>query len=119
MRGLLLLLLVVGMTAGCGCGRIDITGETDASDEEVTDTSLPDLEPEEPSPECGNSITEEGEACDGGDLGGMTCESLGYDGGTLGCADDCTYDESGCGYEPDCVRYVDIDTTAFSPDGLS
>jgi predicted outer membrane repeat protein len=117
MKGLLL--LAVGLTAGCGCGRIDITGETDASDEEVTDTSIPDLEPEEPSPECGNGIIEEDEACDGGALGGMTCEDLGHDGGTLSCAPDCRYDESLCGDLPECIRYVDINTTALSPDGLS
>ena len=122
MRGLLLL-IAMGMAAGCGCGRTDITGETDALEEEAfdprPDTSVPDLEPEEPSPECGNGIIEEDEVCDGGALGGMTCVGLGYDGGTLVCVDDCTYDESGCENTPECVRFVDVNTTAFSPDGLS
>ncbi len=45
---------------------------------------------------CGNNIVEEGEACDGTDLNNMTCQSLGYTGGTLACTDNCEFDESGC-----------------------
>jgi hypothetical protein len=36
------------------------------------------------------------EACDGADLGGKTCANLGYQGGTLGCGTDCSFDVSGC-----------------------
>jgi hypothetical protein len=50
---------------------------------------------------CGNNIKETGEQCDdpdgdGIDLGGATCQSLGYSGGTLRCRSDCTFDTSGC-----------------------
>jgi hypothetical protein len=45
---------------------------------------------------CGNGITEPGEECDGTSLGGTTCTILGYSGGTLACAADCTFDETGC-----------------------
>jgi hypothetical protein len=45
---------------------------------------------------CGNNIKETGEQCDGSDLGGATCQSLGYSGGTLRCRSDCTFDTSGC-----------------------
>lgn len=46
---------------------------------------------------CGNDMTEGSETCDGTDLNGQTCESLGYDGGSLGCAVGCGgYDTSGC-----------------------
>ncbi|MEK6904681.1 MAG: hypothetical protein AABW87_03750, partial [Nanoarchaeota archaeon] len=46
---------------------------------------------------CGNNRKETGEACDGTDLGGSTCSSQGYDGGTLKCKSDCSaYDTSGC-----------------------
>jgi len=45
---------------------------------------------------CGNNIKETGEQCDGIDLGGATCQSLGYSGGTLSCRPDCTFDTSGC-----------------------
>ena len=37
-----------------------------------------------------------GEECDGADLGGATCVSLGFLDGTLACAPDCTFDTTGC-----------------------
>ncbi len=45
---------------------------------------------------CGDGILQEGEECDGGDLGGLTCEQEGYLSGTLSCKSDCTLDLSGC-----------------------
>ncbi len=48
-------------------------------------------------PDCGNGMLEGIEPCDGANLGGETCESQGYDSGTLGCAADClSLDESAC-----------------------
>lgn len=49
-------------------------------------------------PVCGNGILEAGEQCDGGDLGGASCGSLGYDSGTLYCTASCTYNESDCAF---------------------
>lgn len=46
---------------------------------------------------CGNGVRNGHEACDAADLGGKTCESLGYDGGTLACNASCNgFDESAC-----------------------
>ena len=47
---------------------------------------------------CGDEEVQgtEGEECDGGDLNGQNCQSLGYTGGTLACGAGCTYDVSGC-----------------------
>jgi len=47
---------------------------------------------------CGDGQVQEsgGETCDGGNLNGQTCQSLGYGGGTLACDGDCTYDLDGC-----------------------
>jgi lysyl endopeptidase len=45
---------------------------------------------------CGNGTIEAGEDCDGGDLGGQTCESLGYASGALACSSSCQFDTSGC-----------------------
>lgn len=47
-------------------------------------------------PRCGNGRLEEGEVCDGEDLGGATCESLSMGIGDLACIADCTLDTSGC-----------------------
>jgi hypothetical protein len=46
---------------------------------------------------CGNGVIDDGEQCDGGNLGGFSCSDLGYSGGTLACDPvTCTYDASGC-----------------------
>jgi serine protease AprX len=45
---------------------------------------------------CGNGVKEGSEACDGADLGGLTCTSQGFAGGTLACTASCTISTSGC-----------------------
>ncbi len=45
---------------------------------------------------CGNNTIESTENCDGTALGGQSCETLGYTGGTLQCSGACAYDTSGC-----------------------
>jgi cysteine-rich repeat protein len=46
---------------------------------------------------CGNNFREGTEACDGTDLAGLSCESFGYDAGTLACSFTCNaFDLSGC-----------------------
>ncbi len=47
-------------------------------------------------PVCGNNTKETGEECDGADLGGSTCQDLGFDDGTLACDGSCSFDTSGC-----------------------
>lgn len=47
-------------------------------------------------PVCGNGIVETGESCDGSNLNGQTCVSLGFAGGTLACSGTCSFDTSGC-----------------------
>lgn len=45
---------------------------------------------------CGNGVRESGESCDGSDLGGQTCQSRGFGGGTLACTASCAFNTSGC-----------------------
>ena len=45
---------------------------------------------------CGNGVIEGQEACDGANLNGSTCASLGYASGTLACTDRCLFDETSC-----------------------
>jgi PGF-pre-PGF domain-containing protein len=52
------------------------------------------------APACGNNIKEAGEECDGTDLGGQTCVSLGYKSGTLACSN-CKLSKAGCSSVPD------------------
>ncbi|MEZ4380037.1 MAG: hypothetical protein R3A79_01725 [Nannocystaceae bacterium] len=51
-------------------------------------------------PTCGDGQLDPGEQCDGDDLGDKDCTSImseaGFGGGDLACADDCTFDVSGC-----------------------
>jgi len=53
---------------------------------------------------CGDTVIQqnEGERCDGQNLGAASCLSLGLGEGTLACAPDCTYDSSGCEIHFDC-----------------
>ena len=45
---------------------------------------------------CGNEILDDGEDCDGSNLNGKTCVSLGYSGSGLACDAICELDVSGC-----------------------
>ena len=45
---------------------------------------------------CGNGYIDTGEQCDGSNLGGATCQSLGYNSGTLSCSSLCAYNTSNC-----------------------
>lgn len=47
-------------------------------------------------PTCGNGLVEELESCDTTELSGVTCESWGFEGGTLSCTVACTFDTSAC-----------------------
>lgn len=65
-----------------------------------------------PVPTCGNGTVETGEECDGMDLAGETCWSLGYDSGFLSCSSDCGYELDNCRGGPPppstrtCIREV-------------
>jgi hypothetical protein len=49
-------------------------------------------------PVCGNNIKETGEQCDGTDLAGASCTSLGFIGGMLFCKASCDFDTWACSY---------------------
>jgi hypothetical protein len=51
------------------------------------------------TPECGNDIIDEGDKCDGINLGGFDCSSFpGYNSGDLSCYESCNYDVAQCSY---------------------
>jgi hypothetical protein len=75
----------------CTDGRDDDgDGRTDCDDTDCWGT------PECPENQCGDNAVGGTEECDGSDLDGYTCEDLGYDGGVLDCAGDCTLVVTGC-----------------------
>lgn len=47
-------------------------------------------------PTCGDGVRNGGEACDGNDLGGASCVSVGFDVGQLSCSASCTHNTSAC-----------------------
>jgi cysteine-rich repeat protein len=73
----------IGGTLGCtGACTFDIT-------ECVTTPGV--------NPVCGDNVRNQiSEDCDGGDLQGNTCESLGFSSGILGCNSGCRFDTSSC-----------------------
>jgi large repetitive protein len=72
----------------CGsCGHACAAGETCANGACAGGT---------PQAACGNNVAEGTEQCDGSDLKGATCQSLGFISGTLACGPNCTYNTSGC-----------------------
>src|SRR6185312_15169835 len=55
------------------------------------------------------------EECDQGDLGGMSCQTLGFVAGTLRCTSDCTLDKSDC--QTAARVHVTTSSTAGAPRG--
>lgn len=92
------LLVCIVFTGALGCSsRVSSStnGDTDDATGDGDDIST--------SSGCGNDERRGYEECDGTDLGGATCVSAGYEGGTLGCTATCTYDATGCtGAGPSC-----------------
>lgn len=51
---------------------------------------------------CGDGAIDLGEECDGTDMGGATCDSMGLGAGSLSCTNECLLDASGCAVQPTC-----------------
>lgn len=49
-------------------------------------------------PYCGDGFIDAGEQCDGSNFGGKTCQSFGFDYGSLSCSGTCTISTNGCKY---------------------
>ncbi len=71
----------------------------------------------QPDPVCGDGVVQGAEACDGNDLDGEACEDMGaFGGGTLACAEDCTFDTSAC--TPSTAMIVINEFSSTSPDPI-
>lgn len=92
----------------CGDGLLDIAEDCDDGDNAALDGcddrcriedgwSCTSVSPAVCTPICGDGQILGEENCEGGDLGGVTCETLGYEPGALACGDDCRFDTTQCG----------------------
>jgi len=87
-------------TAGTETTRGDATDTTTSTTDATTESSTTE------GVTCGNGALDDGEDCDGDELDEQDCESQGFGGGDLACADDCTFDTSGCTKAPACGNDV-------------
>lgn len=73
-------------------------GETGGTTTAVGPTSDPttDASTSTGSAGCGDGVVDPGEACDGTELGGQSCEDFGLVDGVLACGPDCMLDMAGC-----------------------
>jgi hypothetical protein len=106
------LVIVLVSLAGCGESARDLGDGTDGETADDTATGGTDTdsgtgdgdgdEEGESGEEtgggeaCGNGTIEPGEACEGDNLDGQSCEDLGFAGGELTCSDQCMLDATGC-----------------------
>lgn len=95
---------ILALLLACGSSSGDSEGTgtgTDTAADTGTGTDAPTTGGA--TADCGNDLREDGEACDGADLGGQRCVDVNpsYTGGTLACGPTCTLDASGCTLAPD------------------
>ncbi len=84
-----------GTTGDGSVGGDDTYSPTGALDDSGVPTSAA-ADPTAPTFECGDGVLDPNEECDGPELDAQSCDSFGFDGGTLLCTDNCTYDTSMC-----------------------
>jgi len=78
------------------CGDGSCNGTETCGDNDVAPSCNTDCGTCPPDP-CGNGTIDAGEDCDFGNIGTASCESIGYQGGTLACNNpSCTFNTSGC-----------------------
>jgi len=97
-----------GAESSTGPDDTTSTGPADSSSSTTAELTTEPLTSTGPEPEtsdgttggvavCGNNVVEGDEVCDLGQINGQTCQSLGYQGGQLGCLLTCTdYNLLGC-----------------------
>lgn len=83
----------IGSSTPCGPGDLALLREALAGMSPPLEQVCPAaFEP----PICGDDLAEAAEPCDGQDLRGESCESLGHESGTLGCTAACARDATNC-----------------------
>jgi cysteine-rich repeat protein len=86
-----------------GCDDGNIEADDGCSDQCVVEAGWTcDGTPSDCEPICGDGLIVGTESCDGSDLAGETCASLGLISGDLACSPACAFDVSGCTGIPEC-----------------
>ncbi|HOC93652.1 MAG TPA: hypothetical protein PKH33_14990 [bacterium] len=124
--------LVAGATAYCGDSTVNGSEQCDAGGSNTNTPCVPgydsscsycNLSCQTATVQggyCGDGIINGTEQCDGVALGGATCTSRGFDGGTLSCSS-CSFDTSACTTDPawEPQLYVSEWTVAGNPRGVA
>lgn len=104
---------------GAGNCTAATPAEYDAYITQCTDTLEAAAAPGGVLPQCGNGVVDAvGEQCDGADVSGETCTSLGFPGGTLGCSSGCTFDTTPCAQPSFPASGALVSNTADKNDGV-
>ncbi len=87
-----------GLDSSGGSSSSSDSGSSSSSDSGSSSSSGSSGSSSSGGPTCGDDSQDAGEQCDGTDLAGYNCVTIdmGFSGGTLACADDCTFDFSAC-----------------------
>lgn len=115
------LLFALGLAA-CSSDPQNDDSTSTSGDEPTTGPTGPDPDSSSSSadtttPEnCGNGAIDDGEECDGEDLGGAACADVdpSFIGGTLSCGATCTFDASACEISPDAALVTLNEVTSES-----
>lgn len=82
-------------TTGGAPGDTGVDSQPDTTTGPDPDTA-PDDATTDPVVLCGNAVIDAPEECDGADLNGQSCATLGFSAGTLACTPACVFDKSMC-----------------------
>ena len=98
-----------GGTGGDGAPREICDNGVDDDDNGLTDCLDPFCLQNPSCPACGDGSRDPREPCDGSDVGGLTCSTLGFDSGILKCTNACQLDTSSCFHKERCDQPGDED----------
>ena len=96
-----------GVTGGDTTGGGETFGPTTVPEETATSA-----DPTVPMFECGNGVLDPNEECDGVELDAQSCDSFGFEGGTLLCSAQCSYDTSMCDAAAVCGDGLKVESEA-------
>jgi hypothetical protein len=101
----LIVILLAAMLIFTGCSKdtsrdtttkITDTNEAEDTQDVVSTPSIPSTPTAPVTPICGDNNLDAGEQCDGTNIPAASCQSNGYDSGSVRCSSSCSLDFSAC-----------------------